>query len=35
MHMKHVSFSPTGVCALQIDFDIEDGKLYNVELYKK
>ncbi len=30
MHMKHVSFSPKGVCAMQIDFDIEDGKLHNV-----
>lgn len=30
MHMQHVSFSPKGVCAMQIDFDIEDGKLHNV-----
>ena len=30
MHMKHVSFSPKGVFAMQIDFDIEDGKLHNV-----
>ncbi|MBQ6303155.1 MAG: TIGR03905 family TSCPD domain-containing protein [Clostridiales bacterium] len=28
--MQHVSFSPKGVCAMQIDFDIEDGKLHNV-----
>ena len=30
MHMKHVSFSPKGVCAMQIDFDIADCKLHNV-----
>ena len=30
MHMQHVSFSPKGVCAMQIDFDIEEGKLHNV-----
>ena len=30
MHMQHISFSPKGVCAMQIDFDIEDGKLHNV-----
>ncbi len=29
--MKHVTFSPKGVCAIQIDFDIEDGKLHNVQ----
>lgn len=29
--MEHVSFSPRGVCAMKIDFDIEDGKLYNVK----
>ena len=28
--MEHVTFTPTGVCSAQIDFDIEDGKLYNV-----
>jgi len=28
--MEHVSFSPRGVCAMKIDFDIEDGKLHNV-----
>ena len=28
--MKHVTFSPKGVCAMQIDFDVEDGKLHNV-----
>ncbi|MCR4609808.1 MAG: TIGR03905 family TSCPD domain-containing protein [Eubacterium sp.] len=26
----HNTFSPQGVCSVQIDFDIEDGKLYNV-----
>ena len=29
--MEHVNFSPRGVCAVSIDFDIEDGKLYNVK----
>ena len=29
--MEHVTFTPAGVCAIQIDFDIEDGKLHNVK----
>ena len=29
--MEHFSYDPQGVCAIQIDFDIEDGKLYNVK----
>ena len=29
--MEHVTFTPTGVCAIQIDFDVENGKLYNVK----
>ena len=29
--MEHITFSPRGVCAMKIDFDIEDGKLYNVK----
>lgn len=29
--MEHVRFSPSGVCAVQIEFDVEDGKLYNVK----
>ena len=28
--MEHVSFSRRGVCAMKIDFDIDDGKLHNV-----
>ena len=28
--MEHVSFSPRGVCAMKIDFDIDEGKLHNV-----
>ncbi|MBR3142005.1 MAG: TIGR03905 family TSCPD domain-containing protein [Clostridiales bacterium] len=28
--MEHVTFTPSGVCSIQIDFDIEDGKLHNV-----
>ena len=29
--MEHVTFTPKGVCSIQIDFDLEDGKLYNVQ----
>ncbi|MCR4703944.1 MAG: TIGR03905 family TSCPD domain-containing protein [Saccharofermentans sp.] len=29
--MEHVRFSPSGVCAMQINFDIDGGKLYNVQ----
>ena len=29
--MEHVTFTSKGVCAIQIDYDIEDGKLYNVQ----
>ncbi|MBO4319258.1 MAG: TIGR03905 family TSCPD domain-containing protein [Treponema sp.] len=29
--MEHVTFKPQGVCSIQIDFDIEDGKLHNVK----
>lgn len=29
--MEHVRFSPSGVCAVQIEFDVEDGKLHNVK----
>lgn len=28
--MQHYSYSPKGVCSVQIDFDIEDGLLHNV-----
>ena len=28
--MEHVTFTPKGVCSIQIDFDLEAGKLYNV-----
>ena len=28
--MEHVTFTPSGVCSRQIDFDIEDGKIYNL-----
>ena len=31
--MEHVSFTPKGVCSMQIDFDIENGKLHNVEFF--
>ena len=29
--MEHVTFKPHGVCAMQIDFDLEEGKLHNVQ----
>ena len=29
--MKHFSFTPTGVCAQNISFDIKDGKIFNVK----
>lgn len=29
--MEHVTFAPHGVCAMQIDFDLEEGKLHNVQ----
>lgn len=28
--MEHITFSPRGVCSMQLDFDIDDGKLHNV-----
>lgn len=28
--MEHVTFMPSGVCSVQLDFDIEDNKLHNV-----
>ncbi len=28
--MEHITFHPSGVCSMQIDYDVEDGKLYNV-----
>ena len=32
--MEHITFSPKGVCAMKIDFDLEDGKLYNVSFQR-
>ncbi|MBO4592461.1 MAG: TIGR03905 family TSCPD domain-containing protein [Eubacterium sp.] len=29
--MPHYSYTPQGVCAVKIDFDIEDGLLHNVQ----
>ena len=30
--MKHVTYYPKGVCAMQIDYDLdEDGKIYNLK----
>ena len=30
MNMEHVTYTPSGVCSKQIDFDIEDGKIRNL-----
>lgn len=27
----HMSYQPKGICAAKIDFDVEDGKVYNVK----
>ena len=29
--MKHFSYTPTGVCASNITFDIKDGNIYNLK----
>lgn len=29
--MEHVTFKPQGVCSIQIDFDLEEGKLHNLK----
>ncbi|MCR5581483.1 MAG: TIGR03905 family TSCPD domain-containing protein [Pseudobutyrivibrio sp.] len=29
--MEHYSYTPKGVCARKIDFDLEEGKLHNVK----
>ena len=29
--MAHFSYTPSGVCAQNISFDIEDGKIFNVQ----
>ena len=29
--MKHYTYIPQGVCSVQIDYDIEDGRIYNVK----
>ncbi|MBR3281630.1 MAG: TIGR03905 family TSCPD domain-containing protein [Clostridia bacterium] len=29
--MKHYTYHPEGVCSVQIDYDIEDGKIYNLK----
>ncbi|MCR5545708.1 MAG: TIGR03905 family TSCPD domain-containing protein [Lachnospiraceae bacterium] len=28
--MRHISYTPRGVCSRLIEFDMEDGKIYNV-----
>lgn len=32
--MASYSFTPHGVCSAKIDFDIEDGKIYNVKFFR-
>ena len=27
----HKTYKPQGVCSVQIDFDVEDGKIYNLK----
>ncbi len=27
----HMSYQPKGICAAKIDFDVEEGKVYNVK----
>ena len=29
--MAHYTYHPEGVCSVQIDYDIEDGKIYNLK----
>ena len=29
--MKHYTYIPQGVCSVKIDYDIEDGRIYNVK----
>ena len=29
--MKHVEYRPKGVCSVKVEFDIEDGKIYNTK----
>ena len=29
--MKHYTYYPQGVCSVKIDYDIEDGRIYNVK----
>ena len=29
--MQHISYTPQGVCAQNISFDIKDGKIFNVK----
>ena len=29
--MKHYTYIPKGVCSVKIDYDIEDGRIYNLK----
>ena len=29
--MEHYTYFPRGVCSRQIDYDLEDGKIYNLK----
>ena len=31
--MEHVTFTPKGVCSIQIDFDLEDGRTVSIGAY--
>ena len=30
--MNHYTYKPKGVCSVQMDFDIEDNKIYNLKV---
>jgi len=30
--MNHYTYKPRGVCSVQMDFDIEDNKIYNLKV---
>ncbi len=30
--MKHYTYKPTGVCSREMNFDVEDNKIYNLKV---
>ena len=32
--MEHVTFTPSGVCSVRIEFDLDGGRLHNVRFTK-